>query len=121
MATSEQLISQRADALESELTLKAGEPAVCVSLRTEARMHQWFVLLYQTLVFVLALATVLLLIGSLWRVWKDADVAAALQAAGAVVTGVAAGWVEKQRRDARVQLRAAHRAMTNNKCQAQAQ
>lgn len=119
MAASEQAIVQRADQLEASLTVAAGEPAVCVSLRSEARMHQWFVLLYQTLIFVLALATVILLIGFLWRISKEADVAAGLQAAGAVVTGVAAGWVEKQRRDARLALSAAQRAMQRNRCQSQ--
>lgn len=117
MAPTEQAIVQRSHELEASLSLAAGEPAVCVSLRSEARMHHWFVLLYQALVFVLALATVILLIGFLWRISKEADVGAGLQAAGAVVTGVAAGWIEKQRRDARLQLRAATRAMERNKCQ----
>ena len=119
MAGSEDAIEQLAEEITSSLTVGAGEPAVCVSLRSEERMHRLFVLLYQTLVFVLALATVILLIGFLWRISKDADVAAALQAAGAVVTGVAAGWLEKQRRDARLQLRATQRAMTRNNCAAQ--
>lgn len=116
MGLSEEEINARADEVEARFSLAEGEPAVCASLRSEARVHHWFVLLYQSLIFVLALAAVILLIGFLWRVSKNADIAAALQAAGGVVSGVAAGWVEKQRRDARLELRATQRLMERNNC-----
>jgi hypothetical protein len=116
MATEEQIAS-RADELALSFQVIGAEPAVCVSLRSEERMQRAFVLLYQSLVFLLAVATVLLLISFIYRISKQADVTAGLQALGALVTGIAAGWLEKQRRDARLQLRATQRLLTKNNCQ----
>ena len=93
-----------------------GEPAICVSLRREERLQYQFMAMYQWIVLVLAVATLGLLLAAAWSASQGVPIAALLEAAGAIVSGVAAKFLLDQRADARKAFNAAKKGLAKHSC-----
>ncbi|NUK89303.1 hypothetical protein [Streptomyces lunaelactis] len=100
--------------------LAAGQnanPAYCAFLNREVRLQLRFMVLHQSYLALLSLATVLLLIGSLWRIWDgQAGVQQIVALAGAAVTGTAAAFITKNVKGAQKEYKAARSALQQANC-----
>lgn|GEM_PF-6246288 len=92
--------------------------AICATLRRVERTQYYFMVFYQALMAVLALAALILLVACLWLISKNHDVASILTGAGTAVTGSVAVFLGTQRGDARKQLAAAEKGLADYHCSA---
>lgn len=96
----------------AELVPPKASAQVCAAYRREQNSEFAFKTFYEVLLAVLSLATLLLLIFAAWQVARQntAVMNVILSGSGAIVTGVGAGFLGKQRKQARAAWRAAVKA-----------
>jgi hypothetical protein len=110
---------------KGRLDERGEESAICASLCREERLQYRFMVLYQVLVAILALATLLLLLLGMWiaaraewpALLASENSGSLIAFAGSVVTGGAAIWLGNQRADARRAHEAAQKGLKENECQ----
>lgn len=93
-----------------------GEPAVCFALRREVRLQYRFMAMYQWIVLALSVVTLGLLIAAAWSAYQGLPIAALLESAGAIVSGVASKFLLDQRKDAQKTHKAALAGLAKHKC-----
>lgn len=105
-----------ADAQAGEASVEGS--AICASLRRDEQSQWFFVQIFNVLVALIAAGTLGLLLVGLWQAASGATIAALLEGAAAVVTGLAAKWLLDRQKEARAVLRAIQRALHKYKCEA---
>jgi hypothetical protein len=90
--------------------------AICASLRRVERTQYWFLVLFQTIIAVLGIGTLLLLLFAFVQIARGTTVDGLLEGGAALVTGVAAVWLGMQRTDARTTLDAALKGLDKHNC-----
>jgi len=85
---------------------------VCAAYRREEKSEFTFKTFYEVLIAVLSLVTLILLVFAGWQVFlqNTAVMNVVLSGSGAIVTGVGAGFLGTQRKQARAAWRAAQKA-----------
>ncbi len=98
--------------------LFAGEPSpvLCAALQREELLQFKFMVAFQGIILILALAVLALLLFAAWRVAAGAPYQALISGAGALVSAGAAIWFERQRADARDTHTAAQAGLEKYRC-----
>jgi hypothetical protein len=85
--------------------------AACASFRREEKIQLAFLVVFQLLVLILAIATLALLVWALYEVAVGNSAKNLLSGVGAVVTGAGTYFLSRQRTDARVAHKAAQKGL----------
>ena len=105
--------TEDADALEST---KGPPSALCASLKREEQLQYRFMVTYQALVLALAVMVLALLAFAAYRIVDSAPFQGVIAGAGALISGTAAGFLIKQRADARDEHAAAQKGLAKYRC-----
>ena len=90
--------------------------AICAAIIREERLQYRFMVLFQTLVAVLAVLTLALLAWAAWSVANSEVFQGAVAGAGGIATGTGAGFLLRQRKDARDAHKGALASLEKHEC-----